>query len=206
MTTYGEDIFTEGESSDNTLDNLGPLRALAGTWSGESGVDVHPQSDGPETDVFTETYVAAAIDAQANGPQILYGLSYHQHILKPGEDATFHDQVGYWLWEPATGQIMLTLAIPRGQVALAGGTAAAGDTEFTLTARRGDPVYGISSNPFLDQAFRTTSWSITVTSHSEDSWSYEQTTVLEVNGEAFAHTDRNTLNRVGPPIANPLSS
>lgn len=206
MTVYGDDIFTEGESSGDTLANLGPLRALAGTWSGDVGVDVHPQFDGPEVDRFTETYVAAAIDAQANGPQILYGLSYHQHILKPGEDATFHDQVGYWLWEPRTGQVMQTLAIPRGQVALAGGFVAADATEFTLTAKRGDPIYGISSNPFLDQAFRTLEWTVTITVHSEDSWSYKQTTVLEVNGKAFAHTDRNTLHRVGPPIANPLSS
>jgi hypothetical protein len=101
---------------------------------------------------------------------------------------------------------MQTLAIPRGQVALAGGIVAADATEFTLTARRGDPVYGISSNPFLDQAFRTLEWSITVTVHSPDSWSYEQTTVLDVHGTPFAHTDRNTLHRVGPPIANPLSS
>jgi len=205
MSIYGNDIFTEGKSSDDTLAHLGPLRALAGSWAGSAGVDVHPQVDGPETDSFTETYVAAAIDAQANGPQILYGLSYHQHILKPGEEATFHDQVGYWLWEPATGQTMLTLAIPRGQVALAGGTADANATAFTLSARRGDPIYGISSNPFLDEAFRTLEWTITVTVHSPDSWSYEQTTVLEVKGETFAHTDRNTLTRVGPPIANPLS-
>ena len=205
MTADPIDIFTEGESSDDTLANLGPLRALAGTWSGDSGIDVHPQVDGPETDHFTETYVAAAIDAQANGPQILYGLSYHQHILKPGEDATFHDQVGYWLWEPETGQVLLTLAIPRGQVALAGGFAAADASTFTLTARRGDPVYGISSNPVLDREFCTKEWSITVTVHSDDSWSYEQSTVLHVNGEDFAHTDRNTLRRVGPPIANPLS-
>lgn len=206
MTSNFDDIFTEAESSDDTLAHLGPLRALAGTWSGDSGVDVHPQADGPETDVFTEVYVAAAIDAQANGPQLFYGLRYHQHILKPGEDATFHDQVGYWLWEPETGQVMLTLAIPRGQVALAGGVSRADATEFTLSARRGDPVFGISSNPFLDQAFRTREWSITVTVHSADSWSYEQTTVLEVRGETFAHSDRNTLHRVGPPIANPLSS
>ena len=43
---------------------------------------------------------------------------------------TFHDQVGYWLWEPATGLVMQTLAIPRGQVALAPGRASARRDEF----------------------------------------------------------------------------
>ncbi|SRR5258706_12995975 len=29
-------------------------------------------------------------------------MRYHTHIVKPGEVETYHDQVGYWLWEPAT--------------------------------------------------------------------------------------------------------
>ena len=48
------------------------------------------------------------IDPQTNGPQLFYGLRYHIHIITPEEDITFHDQVGYWLWEPATGLIMQT--------------------------------------------------------------------------------------------------
>jgi len=44
--------------------------------------------------------------------------------VKPGEVETYHDQVGYWLWEPATGHLIQTLAIPRGQVAMAFGRAA----------------------------------------------------------------------------------
>ena len=56
------------------------------------------------------------IDPQTNGPQLLYGLRYHIHINTAEEAITFHDQVGYWLWEPATGLIMQTIAIPRGQL------------------------------------------------------------------------------------------
>ena len=47
------------------------------------------------------------IDPQTNGPQLFYGLRYHQHIVKPGEVETYHDQVGYCLWEPAAGTIIL---------------------------------------------------------------------------------------------------
>ena len=33
-------------------------------------------------------------------------LRYHIHINTPDEAITFHDQVGYWLWEPATGLVL----------------------------------------------------------------------------------------------------
>ena len=45
-----DDIFTEPEDVDpETLNNLGPLRRLAGIWEGERGVDINPKADGPET-------------------------------------------------------------------------------------------------------------------------------------------------------------
>ena len=92
-------------------------------WQGRKGVDVNPKADGPERREFLERIEMQPIDPQANGPQLLYGLRYHVHIVASDEDVTFHDQVGYWLWEPATGLIMQTLAIPRGQVALAAAAA-----------------------------------------------------------------------------------
>ena len=95
-------------------------------WEGRKGVDLNPKADGPERRDYIERIEMQPIDPQANGPQLFYGLRYHIHINTPEEDITFHDQVGYWLWEPATGLIMQTLAIPRGQVALAGGQADAG--------------------------------------------------------------------------------
>ena len=45
---FPEDIFTEPESSDDTLANLGPLRALAGFWTSADGMDVNPKAEGPE--------------------------------------------------------------------------------------------------------------------------------------------------------------
>src|SRR5580692_10380157 len=132
------DIFTEPDVDPDTLAYLGPLRPLAGVWEGTKGLDVNPKADGPERSNFIERIELQPIDAQANGPQLFYGLRYHAHILKPGEAITFHDQVGYWLWEPATGLILQTLAIPRGQVALASGHAAPDATSFRVSARRGE--------------------------------------------------------------------
>src|SRR5271169_7064764 len=89
------------------------------------------------------------IDPQTNGPQLLYGLRYHTHIVKPGEVETYHDQVGYWLWEPATGDLIQTVAIPRGQTVLAFGRGGKEDTSFELLATRGTTTTnGILSNSF----------------------------------------------------------
>jgi hypothetical protein len=132
----------------------------------ENGVDVHPVVEGSEEDQYIERMELQPIDPQTNGPQLFYGLRYHTHIVKPGEVETFHDQVGYWLWEPAARTVTMTLAIPRGQVLLASGPAEAGASDFELTAERGSTVYGICSNPFLEASFRTESYRIHVTATS----------------------------------------
>lgn len=202
---YGQDIYAEPEDVDvDTLANLGPLRVLAGVWEGK-GVDIHPSADGPEEEAYTERFELQPIDPQTNGPQLFYGLRYHQHVLRPGNPETFHDQIGYWSWEPATGAILQSLTIPRGQTALAIGRTTATATQFELFAKRGATDSGICSNPFLETAFQTVSYRIRIDIHGPDSWSYDQTTVLLLHGrDAFEHTDRATLRRVGPPTLNPL--
>jgi len=207
MIDITDDIFTEPTDVDpNTLTNLGPLRRLAGTWEGRKGVDLNPKADGPQRKEFTERIDLQPIDYQLNGPQLFYGLRYHTHILAPGEDATFHDQVGYWLWEPATGLVLQTLAIPRGQIAIAAGHATPAVTSLVLTAKRGETEYGICSTTFLEQAFRTDSYRIEVTFNADGSWSYVLDTMLLVRGRAqpFQHRDVNTLVKVAEPQPNPL--
>jgi hypothetical protein len=209
MTDYNlDDIYTEPADLDvDTLANLGPLARLAGRWRGTRGIDVNPKPDGPETAAYIETINLEPIDPQTNGPQLLYGLRYHQHVVKPGEVATYHDQVGYWLWEPATGTLYQTLSIPRAQTVLAIGQAAADATRFELVATRGTTVNGIVSGPFLEAAFTTLEYRIVVTLGADDSWSYDQDTVLKIRGQAepFHHRDRSTLTRIAPPRPNPLA-
>jgi len=209
MSEFPHDIFQEQDEIDvDTLANLGPLRALAGVWQGGKGLDVNPYIDAPRRQVYVEQIELQPIDPQSNGPQLLYGLRYHARIVKPDEVETYHDQVGYWLWEASSGLILHSLTIPRGQVVLASGYATADATSFEVTAVRGSTVNGICSSPFLEHAFRTDSFSMTVTVHPDDSWSYFEDTVLSVRGrdEPFHHTDRNTLTRVGPPALNPLAA
>ena len=158
MNEYPADIYTEPEPDVDTLANLGPLTGMAGIWTGGRGLDTSPKADGPEKKAYIETIELQPIDAQTNGPQLFYGLRYHTHIVKPNDPETFHDQVGYWLWEPATGALLQTLAIPRGQVAMAAGNAAADAKSFRLEAVRGSLTNGIVSQPFLEYAFRTESY------------------------------------------------
>ena len=205
MTDIPDDIFTEPEDVDpDALANLGPLARLAGTWEGTKGVDLNPKAEGPERREFTERMVFEPIDPQANGPQLFYGLRYHTRILATDEDATFHDQVGYWLWEKATGLVLQSLAIPRGQVALAAGHATADATTLVVEAKRGETQYGIASTTFLDKAFRTDAYRGEFTFNADGSLSYVLDTTLIVHGKSFNHRDVNTLVKVAAPVPNPL--
>ena len=185
----------------------GPLGPMAGVWEGTMGADTHPVAEGTAHDGYVEHYELHPIDFQTNGPQLFYGLRYHTHVLKPGEVPTFHDQVGYWLWEPAANAVTLTLGIPRGQALVAIGPAEPDATDFELTAVLGSQVNGIVSNPFLDQAFRTLRYRIHVTINDDGTWSYEEEGRCwpPDRTEPFPHTDRNTLHKVGPPMPNPLA-
>ena len=202
------DIYTEPDADVDTLKNLGPLTGMAGIWESAGGEDVHPTAQGPEQQAFIERYELQPIDPQTNGPQLLYGLRYHTHIVKPDSVETFHDQVGYWLWEPATGTVFYTLSIPRGQVAMAVGHAASDAMAFHLEAVRGSDTNGIVSNPFLERAFKTLRVTIDVTLNPDGTWSYQQDTVMAVAGteEPFHHTNRNTLRKIGNATPNPLAA
>lgn len=208
MTEFAQDIYTEPKDIDvHTLRNLGPLRAMAGVWQGHRGLDVKPKADGPRKQAFVERIELQPIDPQTNGPQLLYGLRYHTHITKPDQVKTYHDQVGYWLWEPATETIIHTITIPRGQVVMASGKASAGAREFELEASHVDPHFGIRSTPFLDHAFKTVQFRIKVTLHDDGTWGYEEDTVLMIReqSEPFHHTDKNLLLKVADATPNPLA-
>jgi hypothetical protein len=204
---FPDDVFTEPEPDIDTLSNLGPLSGMAGIWEGTKGLDINPDAKAPRRQVYIERIELQPIDPQTNGPQLFYGLSYHARMNKPGDITTYHDQLGYWLWEPATGLITHSLTIPRAQVVLAHGYAAADAVTFEVKAERGTTVNGICSTPFLEYAFRTDSFRMEVTINPDGTWSYFEDTVLMIHGrtEPFHHTDRNTLTRVAPPTPNPLA-
>jgi len=206
MSDFPKDIYTEPHPVDtDTLANLGPLRGMAGVWQGTRGLDIKPKADGARKQAYVERIELQPIDPQTNGPQLLYGLRYHTHVTKPEQVKTYHDQVGYWLWEPATGTVIHTITIPRGQTVLATGQASADARTFSLKASR--DAGQISDIPFLAHAFKTTEFTIDVTINDDGTWSYDEDTVLAIQGQAepFHHRDRNTLSKIAEPTPNPLA-
>jgi len=188
----------------------GPPRAAAPVGrclAGRQGRRHQSEGARPGTPHFSRAHPDGPIDPQTNGPQLLYGLRYHIHINTPEEDITFHDQVGYWLWEPATGLILQSVTIPRGQVLLAAGHAKPDDRTLSVAAKRGDTRYGICSTEFLEEAFRTTSYRCDITFNDDGSWTYVIQTELLVRGtdRPFDHRDTNTLKLVEAPTLNPLA-
>jgi hypothetical protein len=115
-----------------------------------------------------------------------------------GEPDGFHEELGYWLWDARSQQVICCFMVPRGVAVIAGGTVEPGAASFELTATLGSPTYGICSNQFLDVEFQTVAVTLKVTFEGPHCFSYDETTTLKIKGQAtpFSHRDRNTLTRV----------
>jgi len=184
---------------------LGPLRALVGTWEGDEGVDVaylHGRGEIGETR-YRERATFSPFGPVDNGEQCLYGLDYRMAAWRPGEEIPFHTEIGYWLWDAAAGQVMRCFMVPRGSTVLAGGPATPDARTLTMTADVGSETYGVLSNEYLAKVARTVRYECTVdVADDGDSYSYASTTTIEharCDGP-LAHTDRNRLHRVSREV------
>jgi hypothetical protein len=180
-------------------DEWGPLGPLVGEWEGEGGLDSafsHSLEQVLATP-YREKLSFKPFGPVQNGRQALYGLDYKSAMWRGDEENPFHTEVGYWLWDGATGEIMRGFVVPRGITTLAGGTAAADAKSFTLRATAGDPQYSIGENKYLAENASTLSYEVTVTINDDGSWSYDERTMLRMKefDEPFPHTDHNTLHR-----------
>jgi hypothetical protein len=177
----------------------GPLSGLIGEWESEKGgLDTaYSHSKGEVLGTpYLEKVTFKPFGPVDNGSQHLYGLDYKTAMWRNDESDPFHTEVGYWLWDGATNEVLRGFVVPRGITVLAGGVAAADATEFTLKAIQGDPQYNIGENKYLARNASTLSYEVTITV-GDDSWSYAETTVLKMTefDEPFDHTDHNTLHR-----------
>jgi hypothetical protein len=180
-------------------DEWGPLSGLVGEWQGEGGLDTafsHSQGKVLGTP-YLEKLTFKPFGPVDNGSQSLYGLDYKSAMWRNDEENPFHTEIGYWLWDGATGEIMRGFVVPRGITVLAGGTADADATSFTLSAKLGDLQYGIGENKYLAKNASTLSYDVTITV-GDGTFSYDETTMLQMKefDEPFDHTDHNTLHRV----------
>ena len=90
---------------------------------------------------------------------------------------------------------MHSLTIPRAVSVLAGGKFKSGTpVVFDVAARLDDPDWGIIQSPFMRDKARTLEFRHRVTLDG-DTLSYSETTVLDIYGRTFEHTDQNELTR-----------
>lgn len=177
---------------------LGPLKGLVGHWYGEKGDDTAPGDDrGIEKNKYFENIIFEPIGLVNNHEQTLYGLRYSTKATRIGENEPFHEELGYWLWDAKEKQVMRCFLVPRGISVIAGGQSEENAVSFELSAELGSPTYGICSNKFLDREFRTIRYELKVIIHDQNTFSYEEDTVLQMPGrqDVFHHIDKNILKR-----------
>jgi len=178
--------------------DYGPLTHLIGTWKGDKGTDIAPDPDGSENNPYYETITFEAIGDVTNAEsQVLVGLHYRQVVRRKSDDKVFHDETGYWMWDANSGTISHSLTIPRVVSVLAGGTHnGETNTDGTVTlevaANVDDAQWGIIQSPFMQDNARTTAFSHRITVGS-GKLSYSETTMVDIYGGVFEHTDDNEL-------------
>jgi hypothetical protein len=185
--------------------DYGPLNALIGTWVGDKGLDIAPEPDGREQNPFHETITFEASGDVTNAEsQHLAVLRYHQVVRRNADNEVFHNETGYWIWDAERQTVMQTLTIPRGVSLIAGGTyhGDASNTdihpdsgvELDVGAIADDADGGIVQSPFMRDNAKTRSFSHHV-SVNGNQMTYSETTIVDIYGRQFEHTDENVLHR-----------
>jgi len=185
---------------DKTEIDYGPLNELIGVWKGGKGIDVAPDPDGTENNPFHETITYAAIGDVTNAEsQVLSVLHYRQIVQRKLNNEVFHDETGYWMWDPKTEIVMHSLVIPRAVCVLSGGKYTGtkntnGSVVIEVSADINDDNWKIIQSPFMQKNARTTEFRHKVTV-GNGKLSYLETTIIEIYGRTFEHTDQNELVR-----------
>ena len=180
---------------------FGPLAGLVGTWEGDKGMDVSPnKTEGTEDNPYFETITFEVVGDVTNaGKQTLAVIRYHQVVSRKADNQIFHDEIGYWMWDDASKTVAHSLAIPRAVAVLAGGkydgAGTGGGVEISVAAKLGDPDWGIVQSPFMRDNASTVEFRHNVKING-NKLSYLETTVLEIYGKTFDHTDENELIKV----------
>ncbi len=180
--------------------DYGPLTPLIGSWQGDKGTDIAPDPEGSETNPFYETIVFEPIGDVTNAEsQILVALHYRQIVRRKSNDQVFHDQTGYWMWDAGNGTLMQSLTIPRAVCVLAGGRHggsidADGNVTLEVAAAIDNAQWGIVQSPFMQDNARTMAFNHRIIV-GDGRLSYAETTLVDIYGKPFEHTDENELVR-----------
>lgn len=180
--------------------DFGPLTGLIGAWKGQDGLDTAPDPDGKETNPYYEEIVFSAVGGVTNAEsQNLVTLHYRQIVSRKTDGQVFHHETGYWMWDADAKIVMHSLTIPRAVCLLAGGTYAGETSEdgrvlINVAAKVDDENWGIIQSPFMREKARTTEFRHQVLV-GDDKLAYSETTMVDIYGKVFEHTDANELVR-----------
>jgi hypothetical protein len=180
--------------------DYGPLAQLIGVWEGDKGLDIAPEPDGTEENPYFETITYTAVGDVTNAEkQTLVGIHYVQVVRRKSDEEVFHHQTGYWIWDAEAETVANSFVIPRAVGVLAGGKVVETDvadrtTTFDVVASIDSEDWSIVQSPFMRENARTTSFS-QLMEIGADTLTYRQTTMLEIYGTTFEHTDENELRR-----------
>lgn len=180
--------------------DYGPLGELLGVWKGNKGLDIAPEPDGTENNPYYETITfTPAGDVTNAESQVIVAVHYRQIVLRKSNDKVFHDETGYWMWDAAQNIVMHSLTIPRGVSVLAGGIYQEkkdpdGKIILEVSASMDDKNWQIIQSPFMQEHAKTLSFNHQITV-GNGGLSYSETTMLDIYGNTFEHTDENELIR-----------
>lgn len=116
------------------------------------------------------------------------------------ENNKFRERMTYEPFGPVNNheQVLRCFIVPRGVTVLAGGTVEPNAKSFELKAEAGSDTYGICSNKFLDQEFKTVRYELKIKLNSDDTFEYEEHTYLKMKNspKLFDHSDKNTFKKI----------
>lgn len=185
----------------DTLDlDFGPLTGLIGVWKGQEGLDTAPDPEGKETNPYYEEIAFEVVGGVTNAEsQNLAVLHYKQVVSRKSDSQVFHHESGYWMWDADAQIVMHSLVIPRAVCVLAGGMYSGemskdGRVQINVAAKVDDENWGIVQSPFMREKARTTEFRQKVLVGG-DKLTYAETTIVDIYGKVFEHTDANELVR-----------
>ncbi|WP_269321098.1 heme-binding beta-barrel domain-containing protein [Thalassolituus oleivorans] len=110
-------------------------------------------------------------------------MYYKQEVFRQRDDAKFHDQRGYLIYDKKNQMVYNSYCVPRAVCVVAEGKAG---TKMTLTA----PSRGIAESAYMTTNATTQAFSMTI-EIGQDTFSYTQTTKLSSYGKDFSYRCSN---------------
>lgn len=178
--------------------NYGPLTQLIGCWQGSKGLDISPEEDGEERNLYREEIIFEPIGDLSNAEQQeLVCLRYQQTVIRLSDNKMIHNESGYYSWDESNQQIIKSFSIPRGVAVVAGGTVSKQNEAdcIEVNASINNVEWSIVQSPFMQEKALTQDYHFAM-QFSDKQMNYSQTMQLEIFGKSFTHRDENQLVKV----------